>query len=102
MSDYATVQENIELVHAWFKEWFMEFNISKCKFMVISRKQSKCGPPAQRFMDGVGLERVSEFKYLGVCLSDTLGWSGHVNKIVRRASRRTGMIYMTFTNTLVR
>ena len=47
-------------------------------------------------MDGVGLERVSEIKYLGVRLSDTLGWSRHVNKIVWRASRQIGMIYRTF------
>ena len=47
-------------------------------------------------MDGVGLERVSDFKYLGVSLSDTLGWSEHVNKVVWRASRHIGMIYKTF------
>ena len=80
-------QENIDLMRAWFKEWFMEFNISKCKFMVISRKHLKCGPPAQLLMNCAGLERVHEFKYLGVCSSDTLGWSAHVNKIVRWASR---------------
>ena len=65
-SDYAMVQDNIDLVHAWFKEWLMELNISKCKFMVISRMHSKCCPPIQLLMDGVGLERVNEFKYL-VC-----------------------------------
>ena len=25
LSDYATVADNIDLVHAWFKEWFMKF-----------------------------------------------------------------------------
>ena len=43
LSDYARVQENINLVHAWFLEWFMEFNISKCKFVIISRKRSRYG-----------------------------------------------------------
>ena len=47
-------------------------------------------------MDGVGLERVNEYKYFGVWLSDTLGWSEQVNKIVQRASRQTGMIYRNF------
>ena len=90
------MQKNIDLVHTWFKEWFMEFNISKCKFMVISRKQSRCGPPTQLLMDGVGLETENEIKYLGVWLSDTLGWLRHVNKIVQRAFRQMGMIYRTF------
>ena len=30
-------------MHAWFLEWFMEFNISKCRFMVISKKRSRYG-----------------------------------------------------------
>ena len=47
-------------------------------------------------MDGVGLERVNEFKYLGVWLSDTLGWSEHVNKIAQRASRQIGMVCRNF------
>ena len=38
LRDYDTIQENINLVHAWFLEWFMELNISKCKFMIIYRK----------------------------------------------------------------
>ena len=96
LSDYARVQENINLVHAWFLEWFMEFNISKCKFMVISKKRSRYGPHIQLSIDGISLERVNEFKYLGVWLIDTLGWSVHVSKTVRRASKQVGMIYRVF------
>ena len=79
-SDYATMQDNIDLVHGWFREWLMEFNISTCKFMVISRKHSKCCPPIQLLVDGVG-KVVNEYKYLGVWLSDTLGWSEHAKKL---------------------
>ena len=96
LSDYARVQENINLVHAWFLEWFMEFNISKCKFMIISRKRSRYGQAIQLCIDGISLERVNEFKYLGVWLTGTLGWSVHVNKTVRRASKQVGIIYRTF------
>ena len=51
----------------------------------------------QLYMKGIFIERVSEYKYLGVWLSDTLGWTGHVNRVVRRASRQVGMIYRTGT-----
>ena len=51
--------------------------------MVISKKRSRYCPPIQLCIDGIGLERVNEFKYLGVWLTDTLGWSVHVNKTVR-------------------
>ena len=95
-SDYAIVQDNVGIVHAWFKEWFMDFNTLNYRFMIISRKHSKCSPPIQLLMDGVGIERVNEYKYFGVWLSDTLGWSDHVNKFVRRAYRQIGMMYRTF------
>ena len=38
LGGYSHVQENIDLVHDWFGQWFMDFNISKCRFMIISRK----------------------------------------------------------------
>ena len=47
-------------------------------------------------MNGIPIERVSEYKYLGVWLSDTLGWTGHVNRVVRRASQQVGMICRIF------
>ena len=47
-------------------------------------------------MNGISIERVSEYKYLGVWLSATLEWMGHVNRVVRRASQQVGMIYRTF------
>ena len=61
-----------------------------------TKKRSRYGPPIQLCIDGIGLERVNEFKYLGVWLTDTLGWSVHVNKTVRRASKQVGMTYRTF------
>ena len=79
LGDYSHVQENIDLVHDWFGQWFMDFNISKYKSMIISRKKSKLNHQIQLYMNGISIERVSEYKYLGLWLSDTLGWMGHVN-----------------------
>ena len=47
-------------------------------------------------MNGIPIERVSEDKYLGVWLSDSLGWKGHINQVVHRASQQVSMIYRTF------
>ena len=38
LRDYSHLQEKIDLVHVLFGLWFMDFNISMCKFMIISRK----------------------------------------------------------------
>ena len=42
---------------------------------------------------GQALERVFEYKYLGVTLSYNLSWSPHVEKIVAKTRRLTGMLY---------
>ena len=70
--------------------------------MVISRKHPKCGPPTQLLMDGAGLERVTEFKYLGVWLSDTLGWSGMSTKLYGEHLGKLACFTELFICTLVR
>ena len=71
LGDYSHVRERFDLVYDWFGQWFMDFNISKCKFMIISRKKSKFDHLIQLYMNGISIERVSEYKHLGVWLSDT-------------------------------
>ena len=44
-------------------------------------------------MYGQALEGVFKYKYLGVTLSFNLSWSPHVEKIVAKTRRLTGMLY---------
>ena len=43
------------------------------------------------------LERVSSYKYLGVTLSNTLGWSTHIHDISTEAKRVLGFIYRQYS-----
>ena len=109
----------------------LTLNISKTKYMIISRSYAitsalRCNDtPLERvrehtvngglmegkitslFLNNDFLEEVSQFKYLGVTITDDLSWSKQVSSVVSKARRILGMIYHKFyrfcgTSTLLR
>ena len=59
------------------------------------------------FLNNDSLEEVTQFKYLGVTITDDLSWSKQVCSVVSKARRILGMIYHKFyrfcgTSTLLR
>ncbi len=54
-----------------------------------------CSSPAL-VLNGLQLERVTEFKYLGVHISSNLSWSPHVDKICSKTRKLVGMIHRRF------
>ena len=46
-------------------------------------------------IDGKELTRVAEYKYLGVILEESLSWNAHVNCLISKVSKRTGILGRT-------
>ena len=67
----------------------LQFNTSKCKYMTISRKRAKELPPTIN-LNGIPLDRVTEFKYLGILITADLSWTAHIQR------RLVGMLYRQF------
>ena len=44
------------------------------------------------FLNGKPLEQVSNFKYLGINVSDNFDWDVHIDSVTAKASQRLGMI----------
>ena len=68
--------------------------------MVLSRKYPKNYIPCLLFLNGVLLEQMKKYKYLGVWLTDDLIWSTHIEAIIACKSRRllyVGFIFRTFS-----
>ena len=61
---------------AWSTANLLSFNLSKCKFMLVSHKRHPSFPSVS--LHGVPIDRVTSYKYLGVLLSSDLSWSLHV------------------------
>ena len=50
----------------------LKLNVSKCKYLVISRKSHPLQPNFELKIDDISLARVAEFKYLGVWMTEKL------------------------------
>ena len=74
-------------------------NPTKCKAMTISRKRNSVYP-AQFLLNGIQLEQVETFKYLGVLLSSDLSWSAHIESICTKARKVIGLLYRRFYGNL--
>ena len=86
----------ISLIDRWSTTNFLNFNISKCKYMVISRKLNPTLPPTDLQLNGIPLQRVVTYKYLGLLLSNNLSWSAHISSVCNKARQVLGLLYRRF------
>lgn len=71
----------------------MQTNVSKCKVMRVSRKQSNSEHVYN--LNSTTLAYVDSYRYLGVLISNTLTWSDHITHLVADASKKLGYIRRT-------
>ena len=91
----TVLQQDINAIAMWIADNHLQFNTSKCKYMTISRKRAKELPPTIN-LNGIPLDRVTEFKYLGILITADLSWTVHINMICTKARRLVGMLYRQF------
>ena len=77
-------------------------NSNKTKVMWFSRKGSAPFLPQEiKTLDGTVLDQVTEYKYLGIWLDNTLSFSHHINKLQSKIKCKLGFLYRmrsTFTS----
>ena len=87
-----SLQDDLNKLSAWSKQWLLDFNAIKCVILRI-RESIKY----LYTLDGVTLSQVNEQKDLGVLISDNLKPSNHVAAIVKKANQRLGLIKRCFS-----
>ena len=70
--------------------------MQKCYEMSISHK--KVPLTFSYCMNGCVLERVKNYQYLGVTISDNLSWSGHIHKVICKSNRTLGLVQRNLWN----
>lgn len=85
----VSLQESIDCTQQWADSWHGHFSAAKTEAMLI-------GAPVladlNLTMDSNPVRQVKQHTHLGVILSSTLDWSNHVQEMIRRASRRCGLL----------
>ena len=85
MNDTIILQNDIDKLVSWSKTWQMQFNVTKCHTMRISRKKEPV--LIDYYINGHKLSPVKNHPYLGVMLSNDLRWNSHVENIVVKANK---------------
>ena len=70
--DYIQLQMDIDKLCVWPKNNLMQYNVNKCKYMIISRRKQPSLPNTPLAVDNAPMDMVSEYKYLGVLLTSGL------------------------------
>ncbi|KXJ28647.1 RNA-directed DNA polymerase from mobile element jockey [Exaiptasia diaphana] len=90
VNDGIILQNDIDKLAAWGRSWQMQFNVTKCHTMRITRKKEPV--LIDYYIDGRKLSPVTNHPYLGVSLSSDLKWNTHVNNIVAKANKSLGFV----------
>ena len=81
---------NVHSMYKWSQLWQMDFNVIKC--YIISFTRSKNPILFDYTMNGVPLQRVDEIRDLGVIITSSLSWNNHIDNIISKAARISGLI----------
>ena len=68
--------------------------------MIISRHHGRSVPNCTLALNGQPMERVHQYKYLGVVLTDDLTWSAHIREITNKARKVIGLLYRQYPSTV--
>ena len=105
--DYIFLQSDVNAVSSCLTSKYLNLNISKCCYLLLSRKRCHSIPPPNLTLNNAILARVTSYKYLGVLITTNLMWSAHISNICNKTRRLIGILYRKFykhssSNTMLR
>ena len=83
--DSSILQEDLNPLECWEKNWQMSFNINKCHVLTVSRKRKQIS--TKYSLNGQVLRRVEKAKYLGMESTKDLNWKPHIHTITAKVNR---------------
>lgn len=86
------IRDGIKSLNKWFKVKKLKLNVQKTKSMVISNKKQLDYTELKIHIEGVEVEKVDVFKYLGVIIDQKLTFSAHIDSVIKKVARKYGML----------
>ena len=88
--DNQKLQNDLDILQEWEREWDMEFNPSKCQAVHITRSRQPINTTYS--MHGQVLDPVDSTRYLGVDIISDLSFTQHINRTTANASKSLGYL----------
>ena len=86
-----TLNADLNRLHQWASQWLVTFNPNKTEVITFSAKTKKPYHPPLLFT-GIPLKEVSHHTHLGLTFLSDLTWTNHIKSVVRKASKRVGIM----------
>ena len=85
--DEAAYRDEVGQLSTWCKANNLLLNTSKTKELIIDfrRKKTEITP---LFINGESVERVADFRFLGVHIEDSLSWSVNTSELLKKSQQR--------------
>ena len=77
----SALQLTLDLANLWLERNGLQLNTLKTKCMLIHSARKKVNSGLELMIDGIDVEQVRFFKFLGVLVNDTLTWSDHIDSL---------------------
>ncbi len=91
--DTKMLQNDLNVLQDWERNWLMHFNPSKCNLMRFTTKRKIV--KGDYFIHGTKLAQTDTHKYLGVWFSKDFKWNHHIDSMVQRANKMLGFVKRT-------
>lgn len=85
--------EDLSLLQSYFVENLLSLNLSKTKFMIFYSPRLGLPDHRELIVDGVKIEEVDKFKYLGLHLDSNLKWAHHIEALQNDVSSTCGLLW---------
>lgn len=90
---HSDMQSDLNELSNWLYNNLLTVNVDKTKYVIFHSPHRPVESPAAKLLiNEKTVERVSEIKYLGLIIQDTLKWNAHINNIIRKSAPLTGVL----------
>ena len=88
-----SINIELSLIFEWLSLNKLSLNIKKSKMMIFHNRQKNISNLIPKIeINGIQIEHVKQFNFLGIILDEHMSWKTHINKIACKIARTIGTI----------
>ena len=87
------INSELQKIFDWLSVNKLSLNVKKTKMMVFHHRQCNIKDKIPNLhLDGIPIERVKQFNFLGIVLDEHMTWNAHTNKVACNIARTIGTL----------
>ena len=87
----SEINNELSKINEWLKINKLSLNKSKTKYMISKKQRANIVKPILQ-IDGINIESVDHFNFLGLTLDSRMTWNNHTTNISNKCSRTIGVL----------